>query len=83
MTKTDFTDQSFKSGVVLDVMATTCLYYDNKLKNNYPNLTDFTPDLLTLTLSSLTLHCHPHPLQAANCCRNSRLVVDEDDLKCV
>ena len=21
-----------------------------------------------------------HPLQAANCCRNSRLVVDEDDL---
>ena len=22
-----------------------------------------------------------HPLQAANCCRNSRLVVDEDDLK--
>ena len=29
-----------------------------------------------LTLSSLTLHCHLHPLQAANCCRNSRLVVD-------
>ena len=25
-------------------------------------------------------HCHIHPLQAANCCRNSRLVVDEDDL---
>ena len=24
-----------------------------------------------------------HPLQAANCCRNSRLVVDEDDLKWV
>ena len=23
---------------------------------------------------------HLHPLQAANCCRNSRLVVDEDDL---
>ena len=22
-----------------------------------------------------------YPLQAANCCRNSRLVVDEDDLK--
>ena len=35
------------------------------------------------TLSSLTLHCHLHPLQAANCCRNSRLVVDEDDLKWV
>ena len=26
-------------------------------------------------------HCHLHPPQAANCCRNSRLVVDEDDLK--
>ena len=26
--------------------------------------------------------CHLHPLQAANCCRNSRLVVDKDDLKC-
>ena len=25
-------------------------------------------------------HCHLHPLQAAKCCRNSRLVVDEDDL---
>ena len=36
-----------------------------------------------LTLSSLTLHCHLHPLQAANCCRNSRLVVDENDLKWV
>ena len=23
---------------------------------------------------------HLHPIQAANCCRNSRLVVDEDDL---
>ena len=34
-----------------------------------------------LTFSSLTLHCHLHPLQAANCCRNSRLVVDEDDFK--
>ena len=36
-----------------------------------------------LTLSILTLHCHLHPLQAVNCCRNSRLVVDEDDLKWV
>ena len=26
-------------------------------------------------------HCHFHPLEAANCCRNSRLAVDEDDLK--
>ena len=33
-----------------------------------------------LTLSILNLHCHLHPLQAANCYRNSRLVVDEDDL---
>ena len=35
---------------------------------------------ICLTLSILTLHCHLHPLQAANCCRNSRLVVHEDDL---
>ena len=34
---------------------------------------------LHLTHSSLTLHCHLHPLQAANCYCNSRLVVDEDD----
>ena len=27
------------------------------------------------------IHCHLHPLQAANCCRNSRFVVDDDDLK--
>ena len=39
--------------------------------------------LSALTLSILTLHCHLHTLQAANCCRNSRLVVDEDDLKWV
>ena len=32
-------------------------------------------------LSSLTLHCHLHPLQAVNCCRYSRLVMDKDDLK--
>ena len=28
-------------------------------------------------------HCNLHPLQAANCCRNSRLVVNEDDLNWV
>ena len=28
-------------------------------------------------------YCYLHPLQAANCCRNSRLVVDEDNLKWV
>ena len=39
---------------------------------------------ISLTLSSLNLHhCHLYPLQAANCCRNSRPVVDEDDLKWV
>ena len=32
------------------------------------------------TLSNLNLN-PLHPLQAANCCRNSRLVADEDDLK--
>ena len=28
-------------------------------------------------------YCHLHPLEAANCCRNSRLVVDKGDLKWV
>ena len=28
-------------------------------------------------------HCHLYPLQSTNCCRNSRLVVYEDDLKWV
>ena len=40
-------------------------------------------ELKGLTLSSLNYHCHLHPLQAANCCRNSRLVVDENDLEWV
>ena len=35
-----------------------------------------------LTISRVN-HSHLHPLQAANCCRNSRLVVDDDDLKWV
>ena len=36
-----------------------------------------------LCLKSLSRinHCHLQPLQTANCCRNSRLVVNEDDLK--
>ena len=42
-----------------------------------------TPAVEGLNLSNLTLHCHLHPLQAANCCRKSRLVVHEDDLKWV
>ena len=36
---------------------------------------------VNLTRSSLNLHSHLHPLQAANLCHNSRLVGDEDDLK--
>ena len=40
----------------------------------------FRDEKKALTLSSLTLHCHLHPVQAANCCRNYRLVVDENDL---
>ena len=33
-----------------------------------------------LTLAGLNLPLSSHTLQAANCCRNSRLAVDEDDL---
>ena len=36
-----------------------------------------------LTLSSLNLQLSSHSLQAVNCYRNSRLVVNEDDLKWV
>ena len=45
----------------------------------------FFPDGIFLVLpfvkpfQALIYHCHLHPLQAANCCRNSRLVVNEDD----
>ena len=35
---------------------------------------------IDLTLWSLNNHYHLHSQQAANCCRNSRLVVNEDDL---
>ena len=35
------------------------------------------------TFQAWIYQCHLHPLQAANCCRNSRLVVDIDDLKWV
>ena len=35
-----------------------------------------------LILASMNLP-HLHPLKAVNCCLNSRLVVDEDDLKWV
>ena len=40
-------------------------------------------DFVNMIFSADVTHLHLHPLQAANCCRNSRLVVDEDDLKCV
>ena len=32
-----------------------------------------------LPFQACVYHCHLHPLQAANCCRNSRLVVDEEN----
>ena len=38
---------------------------------------------MILTLSGLNLLCHLHTLQAANCCRNSRLAAEKDDLKWV
>ena len=38
---------------------------------------------LCSTLSSLNLPCHLHSPQAANCCRTSRLVVNEADLNWV
>ena len=50
------------------------------------NLTDCTTALTIsnkLTLSSLNLPLSSSSLQAANCCRNSRLLADEDDLKWV
>ena len=32
-------------------------------------------------IKEIKMGSHIRPLQAANCCRNSRLAVDEDDLK--
>ena len=39
--------------------------------------------LYILPFQAWIYHCHLHPLQAANCCRNFRLVVDENDLEWV
>ena len=39
--------------------------------------------MLVWPLQTWIYHCHLHPLQATNCCRNSRLVLNEDDLKWV
>ena len=33
--------------------------------------------LYILPFQAWIYHCHLHPLQAANCCRNFRLLVDE------
>ena len=48
-------------------------YVDTMLHMCFVNLHSF------LTLSGLIYHCYLHPLQASNCCRNSRFIVDEDD----
>ena len=52
------------------------------IKGSYLPLCEV-PYTTPYTFQAWIHHCHIHPLQAANCCRNSRLVVDEDDLKCV
>ena len=36
--------------------------------------------ILTFKPLAWIYHCHFHPLQAGNCCHNSRFVVNEDDL---
>ena len=46
-----------------------------------PNITKL--KTICLTLSNGVYHFNLHPLQAANCCRNSRLVVNEDDMTCM
>ena len=53
-----------------------------EIASTIPAFTMTTLNYFYLTLSSLNLfyHCHLHALQAGNCCRNFRLVVDEDDL---
>ena len=54
-------------------------YRTDILMSQYKN--DYSwPDRVALTLSGLDLPLSSHPLQSANCCRNSRLVADEDDL---
>ena len=59
------------------------MYDDLKLKKMFGPHCLHKKSFSVLTLSSLTLHCHLHPLQSANCSRNLRLVVNEDDLKWV
>ena len=40
-------------------------------------------NMLQLLRNKKNYHCYLHPLKAAKLCRNSRLVVDKDDLKWV
>ena len=55
-------------------MLTTTIYYYQK-RALYPVLNAFKPEF--------TIVINFHPLQAANWCRNPRLVGDEDDLEWV
>ena len=44
------------------------------------NLSLICPFRVNYPFQAWIYYCHLHPLQAANCCRNSRLVEDEDDI---
>ena len=44
------------------------------------NLSSFLSYPKVIPFQARLYHSHLHPPQAANCCRNSRLVVVEDDL---
>ena len=71
-------------------------YIHNKWLKRFSNIHDAVPKAVgrsgdlhfkwftgLLALSSLNLPLSSSSTTAANCCRNSRLVVDEDDLKWV
>ena len=62
---------------------TNCFFPAHSEISNIANRDESTCNVCWDLFSSLTVHCHIHPLQAANCCRNSRLVVDEEDFKWV
>ena len=66
--------------ICLYLSSPCCMYRFMFLKDKWGKSIDSFDDIcLTEKLSGLNLPLHLHPLQAANCCRNSRLVVDEDD----
>ena len=50
------------------------IYYKIKYFNSRPMV-----NICQSALTPSSLNCHLYPQQAANCCRNSRLVADEDD----